>query len=1022
MDRAFWTLAVLFLMAACLRAADAPDALEKQFRELPMSARRLTGPLFWLHGDESKERLEMYVEKMAEGGNGCFTAESRPHKDWLGETWYRDLKICLDAAKKHDMKMWIFDEKWWPSGEVGGKVPPQYGCKRLVADAVAVEGGKRYEAEGFGGEQYLAAVAGKAIDDAIDGSTLIDLAPFIKAGKLAWDAPAGNWKVVKFSWKFDKARRILVDGASQDAVDWYIKTVYQPHYDRFPDDFGKSIVGYFYDEPETRGDWGTELPKMLASRGVDWKKAYVAFKLKLAGDEQAAANYQYRYSLAEAWGKTFYGGLTKWCHDHKVLSIGHFLEHKQEYLHPELCAGDMMQLMKYSDMGAIDAVFKQFAWGKRSTQDSPIWQTPKLGSSISHAYGKKDDLAMVEIYGARGQDLSYPEMKWWLDHMQVSGINFIIPHSFNPKAPYDTDCPPYFYNGGHEARWPLYRVWADYSTRLSLMLSGGKHVCPVAVLYLGQSRHAGKAIAPDQMSEVLQDALYDCDWIPYEVLTRDMTIAGRELVLREERYRILVVPPVEVIEPAALQKAKAFYDAGGIVIGYGFLPSKSTSLEVPSAQVQTLAKGLWGDAPAEGLKPTNTNAAGGKAYLLSEKPTPEQLQQAFVDAGVRPTLEVLEGKTDNWLHVLHRVKDGRDVFFVTNQNVDTSPRQYKLRIKAAGFPEAWDAMRNEIAALPHQRQGDHVTLDLALEPNESVLIVFNATQRTLPIRGNRKGTEIAIERTLLPPVKVPEIDPKANLARALEDCAWMWAAEDKVKSAAPGTRYFRTRLALAPGSVVSEARFILSADNSFTLYVNGKEAGQAQDWRSPVEFDVSKLLVPGVNILAVVAVNGPSEQGDPNTPNPAGLIGKLSVSLKGEPAALVVPINKAWKAATAEQQGWMTAGFDDAAWRDAVTIGRYGSAPWGRLGGGVTIVNIKADPFAGKFELPKEFDPAKSRVYLELGEVKPESAVRVEVNGKYAGGVIGSPLRLEIGKHLKPGANEIHLDPFAPASAKVVIE
>ena len=50
--------------------------LERQFRELPIEARRLTGPLFWLHGDESKERLEMYVGKVAEGGNGCFTAET----------------------------------------------------------------------------------------------------------------------------------------------------------------------------------------------------------------------------------------------------------------------------------------------------------------------------------------------------------------------------------------------------------------------------------------------------------------------------------------------------------------------------------------------------------------------------------------------------------------------------------------------------------------------------------------------------------------------------------------------------------------------------------------------------------------------------------------------------------------------------------------------------------------------------------------------------------------------------------
>ena len=85
--------------------------LEEQFRELPMDARRLIGPLFWLHGEESPEQLRMYVGKVAEGGNGCFTAESRPHNDWLGPGWYRDLAICLEAAKKHDLKMWIFDEK-----------------------------------------------------------------------------------------------------------------------------------------------------------------------------------------------------------------------------------------------------------------------------------------------------------------------------------------------------------------------------------------------------------------------------------------------------------------------------------------------------------------------------------------------------------------------------------------------------------------------------------------------------------------------------------------------------------------------------------------------------------------------------------------------------------------------------------------------------------------------------------------------------------------------------------------------
>ena len=43
------------------------DDLERQFRTLPIEARRLTGPLFWMHGDENetKQRLEEYLEIVA---------------------------------------------------------------------------------------------------------------------------------------------------------------------------------------------------------------------------------------------------------------------------------------------------------------------------------------------------------------------------------------------------------------------------------------------------------------------------------------------------------------------------------------------------------------------------------------------------------------------------------------------------------------------------------------------------------------------------------------------------------------------------------------------------------------------------------------------------------------------------------------------------------------------------------------------------------------------------------------------
>lgn len=1009
--------------ARCDEAAVKPS-LEQQFRELPVEARRLTGPLFWLHGDDTRQRLEMYVGKVAEGGNGCFTAESRPHIDWLGEGWWRDLAICLEAAKKHDLKLWLFDEKWWPSQGIGGKVLPRYAAKRLDAAVVDVEGPKAFAADGYAGDRYVAAVAGRlSADGKIEGESLVDLAPSIQAGHLAWDVPAGKWRVVKFTHSQAPALgqngQLSVDGASKDCVDWFLQTVYQPHYDHFGADFGKTIPGFFYDEPETRGDWGTELNVVLGQWNVDWKKAYVAYKLELAGEEQIAAKYQYLDAFAEAWGRTMYGGMTHWCHEHHVKSMGHFMEHGGLYHNRDYCAGDMMRLQGYSDMGAIDAVFTQFVMGQKNTKfDPPVWQTPKLGSSISHVYGKPDDVTMVEIFGARGQDLSYSEMKWWTDHMQVSGVNFMIPHSFNPKSPFDTDCPPYFYNGGHEPRWPLYRVYADYTSRLSLMLTGGRHVCPVALLFMSQSAQVGRAVPPEPITTAMQDGQIDCDWLPYPVFEKTSHIAGKELQLYGERYKILIVPPVEVIPYATLAKVKEFFDAGGTVIGYGFLPSKSATLGRTAGDIAALGKAIWGDSPAIGLAACNKNAAGGHAYLLPEQPTSQQLQQTLADAGVRPTLEVLSGETNGWVHALHRVKDGRDVFLVCNQNHQGAARPFAFRLTAAGVPEYWDAMRNEISAIPFRRV-DPATVEfsLTMEPLETAMIVFQPEAIARPPRigpETKPLGEIALTREPNPIAEKP-----ANLDltdKRLLGCSWVWSFDGKpTLNVAPGVCFFRKTIAIAADRKIAKAKFVVTADNACELFVNGQQLGGNNDWRQINEIDMTKALQAGSNLLAIQATNG--GQG----PNPAGLIGRYVIEFEQGPA-LVGDIDQTWKAGRRRHAEWNASKFDDSAWGTAQVICKAGEGPWLSLTTRPTTVSpvAAADPFRSRFSVPADVDVSKCRVVLEMTGL-PDNSARVTVNGQYVGGVIGRPLRLDITQHVRPsGENALLVDPLPPKSARVV--
>lgn len=731
-------LAVLLLTSSLVGAGEPNiQTLEQQFRNLPMEARRLTGPLFWLHGTETQAELENTLERVVEGGNGSFTAESRPHNDWLGEGWYRDLDICLEAAKKHDLEMWIFDDYWWPSQMMGGRVPPEYGSKVLKAEAVTVIGPDQQRVD-CSDKTLITVLAGRELDDgSVDGESLLDLKAITHHGKFDWQVPAGRWKVMTFTWAFKgpvgkQKKYISVDGASPDCVDWFIDTVYQPHYDRYKDDFGKTIVGYFYDEPETQGDWGSDLPVWMAENGIDLKKALVAYKFKLAGDDQVAGRYRYLDSFAESWGRTMYGGMSRWCRKHKVISMGHFMEHS--FFDRGMCGGNVMQLMKYSDRGGIDLVCQQLYPGERIER---IYHIPKLASSVSHIYGCEGnrDIAFNEIYGAYEQPLTYAQMKWLADWNHVRGTNFMVTHAFNPRAPFDKDCPPYFYNGGFEPRWPLYKVWADYSSRLSLMLTGGRHVCPVAFVHVGQSMHVGRAFRPENMTSALQDALYDCDWLPYDAWEDRTRIDGKILRLRQEDYRVLVLPAAEVIPYQTLAKAKAFLDAGGVVIGYGILPTKSATLGKTSDDMTSLREAIWGPTPKMATKACSVTPAGGRSYFLPEKPSSAQIQATLADdAGIHPSLEVVEGQTDDWLHVLHRRKSGRDLFLVCNQDHLSQAKAFRLRVRAPGVPECWDAMRNEIRAVPYRRNGNSVLIDLTLEPSESVLLVFRDSQQDLPPR------------------------------------------------------------------------------------------------------------------------------------------------------------------------------------------------------------------------------------------------------------------------------------------------
>lgn len=82
-------------------------------------------PFFWLHEGE-REQIPEYMEKIAQSGCRALCVESRPHEDFCGPSWWEDMRIVLEEAKKRSMKVWILDDKHFPTGYANGLLQKKY--------------------------------------------------------------------------------------------------------------------------------------------------------------------------------------------------------------------------------------------------------------------------------------------------------------------------------------------------------------------------------------------------------------------------------------------------------------------------------------------------------------------------------------------------------------------------------------------------------------------------------------------------------------------------------------------------------------------------------------------------------------------------------------------------------------------------------------------------------------------------------------------------------------------------------
>jgi hypothetical protein len=168
---------------------------------------------------------------------------------------------------------------------------------------------------------------------------------------------------------------------------------------------------------------------------------------------------------------------------------------------------------------------------------------------------------------------------------------------------------------------------------------------------------------------------------------------------------------------------------------------------------------------------------------------------------------------------------------------------------------------------------------------------------------------------LSPEVPKPQTD-------SISDSEWIWYPEgNPAQSAPPATRYFQRIITVDGTKALASATAQMSADNSFILWVNGKKVSAGDNFNITVRTPITSFLHPGVNVLAVEAINSAAGS--------AGLIGSFDLNYK-DGSHEVVKTDKEWSAGLTAQPGWEQAETKPGDWKEAMILGTYAMAPWNR--------------------------------------------------------------------------------------------
>jgi (4-O-methyl)-D-glucuronate---lignin esterase len=712
----------------------------------------------WLNGSMSKEQITRDLEAMKRGGmrgGEIWDVAAAADPDgrvpagpaFLGPESTRLMVHAIHEADRLGLEIGVVASSGWNAG--GSWIPPEYAGKGLYYSNTSVTGPGKFNRDlpmpelpklcprdQDGQPLYLTEVAVLAVPNHVskiiaDVDQVLDLTSMTDAdGTLHWDAPKGDWSVLRFVCA-NHGQQLIVPSPNSGGpmIDFFDPRATEFHLNH--------IVTTILDELGKTSFQGTsfktvEFDSMELDGFTPWN------------DSMAAA-----FQRREGYPITRYLPLfAGW----KLADQGvheRFLYDWRKMVSDRLIDSHYVTGQKFLEAYGVKLIAESGGPGPPIWNSNPVDGIKALGAVdiprgefwIRHRgiFLIKEIASAAHVYDKRLVDAeSFTTWRRWVDgplnHKEIAdralceGLNSFSFHTFASSPP-EAGLPGWAYHAGTDINptatwWPMARAFTDYLARCSHLLRQGWFVADVCYYYGDQAPNFYPQLCNVPEKPLLDDLHpgYDYDVCSSQVILERMRVEDSRIVLPDGMsYSALVLPEQDPIPAAVLERIRDLVADGATVIAHQ-RPIRAPGLqdlEQESKTVARLADELWGREKPSGP------VGQGRFIVTTDR------SEALREIGVGEDFKIV-GRTENDLGPLdfiHRRTTEDEFYFVRNKTREAISLTGRFRVAAEAngqSPEFWWPQSGRRSACPDWKsvENGYTELPLELAPLGSVFVVF----------------------------------------------------------------------------------------------------------------------------------------------------------------------------------------------------------------------------------------------------------------------------------------------------------